>query len=404
MIPAHYLFSCPAGRRLHLGVSGSVAAYKSLDLLRAFTSIGLEVDVSLTSGARQFLTPLLFQSLGANVYAGMFAPDADPFGHLRPGQTAAAMLVCPATANILAKMAHGLAEDLLSCQALAFSGPLLVAPAMNARMWQSAATQANISILRQRGVLCIGPEQGTMACGESGNGRLAASGEIFIQTLRTLIPQDMAGKKVLLTLGPTREYFDAVRFWSNPSTGQMGACLAVAAWLRGAQVTVVCGPISLSLPTAISRHDVQSAAQMFEACHDLWPTMDIGCFSAAVADFAPVPYGPGKFKKEQTGTEPTFSFQATRDILRSIGDQKGSRQLIGFAAESTEHLQTNARRKLKQKNLDLIVANPVDQDGAGFAANSNRVWLLDRAGRSEQLPQLAKTDVAWRIWDWLRNM
>lgn len=404
MIASHYCFSHAKGRRLFLGVSGSVAAYKSVELLRAFTSIGVQVDVTLTQGAKQFVTPLLFCSLGANVYNDMFASKENVFEHLLPGQNADVMLICPATANILAKITHGLADDMLSCQALAFQGTVLVAPAMNGRMWQAKATQDNIALLQKRNVVCIGPSSGEMACGENGCGRLADSDTIFLQTLKALMPQDLAGKKILLTLGPTREYFDSVRFWSNPSTGKMGASLAVAAWLRGAEVTAVCGPGVVALPSVITVKNVVSARQMFSVCHELWQQMDIGCFTAAVADFAPVPYGNGKFKKETASAETVFPFQTTQDILYSIGKLKGTRKLIGFAAESVDVLQENARKKLKRKNLDLIVANPIDVTGVGFDSVENQAWLLDKNGNSEMLPKMAKTDLAWKIWDALCNM
>ncbi len=404
MIAKHYRFLSAKGRRLFLGVSGSVAAYKSVELLRAFTDVGVQVDVTLTQGARQFVTPLLFRSLGASVYDEMFTPKENVFEHLLPGQNADAMLVCPATANILAKITHGLADDMLSCQALAFQGTVLVAPAMNGRMWQAKATQDNIALLQKRGVVCISPASGEMACGESGCGRLAELDTIFLWTLKALIPQDLAGKKILLTLGPTREYFDSVRFWSNPSTGQMGASLAVAAWLRGAEVTAVCGPGTVSLPAGITVKNVVSAQQMFSVCHELWQQMDIGCFTAAVADFAPVPYGEGKFKKETAAGETVFAFQTTQDILYSIGKQKGTKKLIGFAAESADMLQENARKKLERKNLDLIVGNPIDKTGVGFGSMENQVWLLDKNGSSQMLPKMAKTELAWKIWDALCTM
>ena len=220
-------------KRLHLGVCGSVACYKAADLLRAWTGMGMHVSATLTPGARRFVTPLLFESLGATpVYEDMFSPGQDVFAHLEPGQHAHALVVAPASADALFRLAHGAAGDMLAAQILAFDGPVVIAPAMNPRMWSNPATQANIDILRQRGARIVTPACGGTACGELGEGRLAPLHDIFLASLHALSPQDMAGKRVMVTLGPTREAWDGVRFWSNPSTGLMGAALGVAAWLR----------------------------------------------------------------------------------------------------------------------------------------------------------------------------
>ncbi|MDE5879256.1 MAG: bifunctional phosphopantothenoylcysteine decarboxylase/phosphopantothenate--cysteine ligase CoaBC, partial [Desulfovibrio sp.] len=227
-----------AGRHLHLGVSGSVACYKAVELLRAWRRLDMEVSATLTAGAQEFVRPLLFASLGASpVYGGMFEPGQDVFAHLEPGRSADAMIVAPASAGLLSRLATGAASDMLSAQALAFAGPLLVAPAMNPRMWAHAATQENVARLRARGVTVVGPDTGAAACGDQGQGRLAGLSAIFLAALRALAPQDMAALRVLVTLGPTREPWDGVRYWSNPSSGRMGAALAACAWLRGATVT-----------------------------------------------------------------------------------------------------------------------------------------------------------------------
>lgn len=232
MIPLHYQFDTFHGKRIHLGVTGSIAAYKALDLTRAFLHLHLQTGVTLTDSARKFVTELSFGALGADpLYTDMFAAGSN-FDHLEPS-VADAFIVAPATANMVAKMAHGIADDLLSCQLLAYPGPILVAPAMNPRMWAATATQQNWDILGQRGVVRIDPDCGNVACGDTGQGRLAPLDEIFIRTLAALTPQDLRGRKVMVTLGPTREYFDKARFWSNPSSGIMGASLAVAAALRG---------------------------------------------------------------------------------------------------------------------------------------------------------------------------
>jgi phosphopantothenoylcysteine decarboxylase/phosphopantothenate--cysteine ligase len=400
----HLYFNTFSGKRVHLGVTGSIAAFKSLELLRMFKKCGLEVSVTLTSGAQEFIRGLSFEALGAyKVWEKMFPVGDDVFGHLEPGQAADAMLIAPASASTLANITYGLANEILSCQALAFDGPMLVAPAMNPRMWNAAATVENCEVLRRRGVKFIGPDCGDVACGDHGSGRLAPLEAIFCETLRTVAPDDLSGKKVLITLGPTREKWDAVRFWSNPSSGLMGASIAMAAWLRGADVTVVSGPVDWWFPADIKVVKVDSADQMFEAATSRWPDMDIGCLSAAVADFKPVPHGEHKFKKEGADNL-TVSFSPNRDILKTLGSmKKESQQLIGFAAE-TQNIEQSAQKKLHAKNLDLIVANPVNKPGAGFKSVTNSVYVCDKNGRSEEWPDLPKTEIAWRIWDLLQQV
>ncbi len=395
-------FSGFLGKRVHLGVTGSIAAYKALDLLRALIRCNIQVSVTLTESATKFVSPLSFEALGADcVYSTMFE-SKDVFAHLAPGQNCDCLAIVPATANILAKLAHGIADDLLSCQALAFSGSLIAAPAMNPKMWNAPATQENLKILSQRSLKLISPDFGDMACGESGKGRLADISLVTAQILREISPQDLTGKKILLTLGPTREAFDPARFWSNPSTGKMGVCLALAAWMRGAEVTAVCGPIDFELPSEIRRIDVQTARQMNEAVLEHWPDMDIACAAAAVADFAPVPYSAkGKYKKQGQAEELSFDFRKNPDILLNMSKAKGAEQLlIGFAAE-TENFEEQAKAKLQAKNLDMILCNPIAQEDCGFASSRNQVFYVDRQGRSEAWPQLAKSEVAWRIWDQL---
>lgn len=398
MIPDHYRFQAFHGKRVHLGVTGSIAAYKALDLTRAFLHQDIRVSATLTASARRFVTELSFGALGAiPVFTDLFAAGQD-YDHLEPG-AADAFVVAPATANIVAKMAHGLADDLLSCQLLAYAGPVLVAPAMNPRMWAAVATRENWDTLGRRGVCCIDPGCGGVACGDTGQGRLAPVEEIFVRTLAALSLQDLRGRKIMLTLGPTHEYFDRARFWSNPSTGTMGACLAVAAALRGAEVTAITGPTHLALPSMIRRVPVVSARDMFEAASDIFPTQDIGCFAAAVADFRPPTCQVDKFKKG--GTPLTLTFDRNPDILATLSAGKRPEQLtIGFAAEAQD-LEANAKAKLSRKNLNLIVANPIDEAGAGFASATNRVVVMDRHGRQESWPCLPKTEVAWRIWDWI---
>ncbi|BDQ37955.1 phosphopantothenoylcysteine decarboxylase [Pseudodesulfovibrio nedwellii] len=402
----HYTFAGFMGKRVHLGVTGSIAAYKVLDLVRSFQEADCMVSATLTESCTRFIQPLSFEALGASpVYTRMFKDtlgSETAFDHLEPGQVADVMVIAPASANTIAKLAFGLADDMLSCQALAFPGPKLIAPAMNPRMWSAPATQRNWAMLEELGYIRIQPESGHVACGDTGTGRLPSVDEILIATLKAISPQDLVGKKVLITLGPTREPWDAVRFWSNPSSGTMGACMAMAAYLRGADVTVVTGPTALSFPAGISRVSVTTAHQMFEACTDLWPGTDMGCLTAAVADYRPVPFGNEKFKKTTSdGSGITVAFEANQDILKTLGStKKTSQKLIGFAAE-TSNIRDEAARKLETKNLDLIAANDISKSGSGFGVATNQMFVLDAQGRKELWPQLPKTEVAWRLWDHL---
>lgn len=402
MQSAHLDFVGYGGRRIHLGVTGSVAAFKSIALMRRLLSTGASVGVTLTEAAAHFVTPLSFQALGADpVYTAMFESEAAHFAHLSPAQAADVLAVVPATADALARFAHGLAGDLLACQVLAFDGPLVVAPAMNPRLWQAAATRANWQTLLSRGVIGIEPDSGHMACGETGQGRLASDNALFATILKAVTPQDLAGKKVLVSLGPTREYFDAARFWSNPSTGRMGACLVMAAWLRGASVTVVSGPVSWWFPDDVTVLPVTSAAQMYEACLSHWPESDMAVMTAAVADFAPVPYpGGGKFKKATAKDgRPPISFEPTRDILAALGAAKTPGQvLVGFCAE-TGDLVSQGAAKRQAKRCDVMVANRIGTARTGFASASNQAVLLAADGREEHTDTIAKTELAWKIWD-----
>lgn len=402
---SHYAFAGFMGKLVHLGVTGSIAAYKALDLQRALLAADCRVSATITESGTQFATPLSFEALGASpVYTTMFNGSGGDavFAHLEPGQEADVMVIAPATAAIMAKLAHGMADDMLSCQALAFAGPKVIAPAMNPRMWENPATQRNWDILADLGFIRVSPECGDVACGDTGSGKLAPVDEIFIATLKALSPQDLAGQKVIVTLGPTREPWDAVRFWSNPSSGTMGGCMAMAAYLRGADVTVVAGPTALEFPSGISMVSVRTAQEMYSACMDMWPDMDIGCATAAVADYAPIPFGDTKFKKSASGDEGmTVDFTPNPDILKAMGQSKQEGQrLIGFAAE-TDNVSAEAGRKLQAKNLDMIAANDISQSGSGFGVATNQMIVLDTAGRKETWPQLAKTEVAWRLWDHL---
>jgi phosphopantothenoylcysteine decarboxylase/phosphopantothenate--cysteine ligase len=393
-------------KRLHLGVTGSIAAYKALELLRSLRKLGFQVNVTLTEAAARFVTPLSFQALGADlVYTGMFASDeGGPYGHLQPGQTAQAFVVAPCTADALARLAHGLAHEILCAQALAFEGPLVLAPAMNPRMWSHPATVANARVLQERGAHMVLPVSGEVACGDEGQGKLAPVDEILLAVCKALTTQDMAGMNVMVTLGPTQEPWDSVRLWTNRSTGLMGACLAQAAWLRGAKVHAVAGPGVPALPASIIRHDVTTARDMYDSAQALWPGMHCGLFSAAVADFAPEPYTGGKYKKRSQGGGLSVNFQRNPDILAALGSIAASDQrLLGFAAES-EELETRSRRKLHEKKVNLLAGNLVGGADAGFAAGTNRMFVCDCRGREEHWPLMPKADVAWRLLDWLLTL
>lgn len=400
---SHTAFTGFLGKRMHLGISGSIAAYKGLDLLRMFKDSGADVGVTLTESAQQFITPLSFEALGASpVFSTMYPVGDDVFGHLMPGEACHAFVIAPASATTIARLANGLADDMLACQALAFPEKLVIAPAMNPRMWHNAATQENVEKLRQRGHVIVEPGCGRTACMEEGQGRLAPVDDIYLHGLRALSPQDMAGQTVMITLGPTREKWDGVRFWSNPSSGTMGASFAIAAWLRGAEVHAICGAGTPWLPSVITRHDVTSAADMYQAADSLWKDMNIGVFTAAVADYAPVPFGDSKFKKG--GDDLTVSFTRTVDILKTLGNAKRDGQrVIGFAAE-TDNLHENMKKKLAAKNADIVVGNNVAKSGSGFGSATNEVCIVDRNGRQEDWPVAPKPEVAWRVFDWLLQL
>ena len=401
---SHLLFTRYAGKRLHLGVCGSIACYKALDLVRRWRDAGLDLGATLTASAQQFLTPLAFEALGASpVYAAMFPEgpaglDRDIFPHLSPGASAHAFAIVAASATTLARLAHGLGDEILSCQALAFSGPLVLAPAMNPRMWANPATQENWAKLRQRGHILVEPVCGRVACMDEGGGRLADTRDIFLAVLKAASPQDMQGQTVVVTLGPTREFWDDIRFWSNPSTGTMGASLAVAAYLRGATVHAVAGPGSPWLPAGIVRHDVVSAQDMFEAASAVWPTADVGVFTAAVADFSPEPWGKGKFKKASAAAEGLrVNFKGNPDILKTLATaKKPGQKVVGFAAEPS-NLEEAALQKRAAKNADMIVGNLL----TSFTTPDNTVFVADKTGRQEHWPAMSKPDTAWRIYDWL---
>lgn len=398
-------FQYYAGKRLHIGVCGSISAYRVAELIHRFKDCGISMSVTLTPSARKFITALTFETLGAfPVYTDMFT-GLEPFEHLEPGQTANGMLIAPASATSIARIAHGLAGEMLACQALAFDGPVLIAPAMNRKMWQNPATEANAEILLNRGFSFVGPDCGRMACKDEGPGRLARLEQIYLATLKILTEQDLFGQKVMVTLGPTAEAWDAVRLWTNSSSGTMGAALATVAWLRGAEVhAIVGGGVNVSLPQDddFFVYHTQSTEQMYEQASALWSEMDMGIFTAAVADFRPEPYmqGADKFKKERTEEKLSINFLANQDILKSMGEQKSDTQkIMGFAAESgseKEKLEASMRRKMENKNCDMIVGNFLS-DAIGQSHNSIMVMNAKSSANVDFWSNMPKTDIAWDL-------
>lgn len=391
--------------RITLGVTGGIAAYKSAELVRRLQDEGHSIQVVMTRAAREFITPLTFAALsGQRVITDLFSNQPGGEGsldsaidHIAVAQRTDLLLVAPATADILAKFARGVADDFLSTLYLAVTAPVVVAPAMNVNMWQHAATQENVAALRARGVRIVEPSAGYLACGMIGAGRLAEQDEI-LKAVREVLKteQDLAGETVLVTAGPTCEDIDPVRFLTNRSTGKMGYAVAAAAAQRGAKVLLVSGPTSLETPQGVERVDVRSAEEMQRAVHARFAGSTIAVFAAAVADYRPAEKASQKIKRGKDGL--TLKLEPNPDILASMSREKGDRLVVGFAAE-TEHVAENARKKLTQKNADLIVANDVSAEDAGFDVDTNVVTLFSRDGRDLPLPKLSKAEVAQRILD-----
>lgn len=390
--------------RIALGVSGGIAAYKAVEVLRGLQKAGCSVRVAMTQRACEFVTPLTFRALsGAHVLVDDYAPDnPDPIAHINFGQTIDLLLIAPATANILAKMANGVADDFLTSAYLAAKAPVLVAPAMNTSMWEHPATQRNIERLRADGVRFVEPDAGEMACGTVGPGRLSDP-EIIVRAALALVAttnssRDLTGEKILITAGATREEIDPVRFISNHSSGKMGFALAEAARDRGADVTVVAGTTAAATPSGVRVIRGTSAAAMYDEVMKAKSTATVFVAAAAVADYRPVMRTGVKIKKSDETL--SIELEPTADILAAVAAERHPGQLIvGFAAETNDVVQ-HARRKLERKGLDLIVANDITAEGAGFDSNTNIVTLIE-SGPTQPvaLPKLSKREVANRILD-----
>ncbi len=369
-------------RRIVLGVSGGIAAYKAPDLVRRLRERGAEVQVVMTAGAQRFVTPTTFQAVaGREVRAELWDPAAEAaMGHIELARWADLILLAPATADLIARLSSGRADDLLTTLVLATEAKVALAPAMNRLMWSHPATQANIAILRHRGVDVLGPGRGEQACGETGDGRMLEPLEI-VAGVERLLPNEegaaLAGKRVLITAGPTRERLDPVRYISNRSSGKMGFALAEAARAAGAEVTLVAGPVSLPTPNGVKRIDVESAAQMQEAVDGAVGTADVFIGTAAVADYRPAVVAERKIKK--SGERVEIVLERTPDILASVAARAQRPFVVGFAAE-THDVETYARGKLESKNLDLIAANEVGDDKV-FDRDDNALIVLWRDGR-----------------------
>ena len=388
--------------KIALGVSGGIAAYKAAEVLRLLQDRGLRVQVSMTEAAQEFVRPLTFAALsGEKVITGMFeagaeSPNIDSaIEHISVAQSIDALLVVPATADVIAKFAQGIANDFLSTLYLATTAPVVIAPAMNVNMWNHPATQANLEVLKKRGVRIVEPGEGYLACGMTGPGRLAENDLIVAAVLETLgISQELAGETVLITAGPTREKIDPVRYLTNRSSGRMGSALAEAALRRGARVLLVSGPVAIDPPAGAELTRVETAEQMRDAVLQLLPQATIVIKTAAVADFRPKSVADQKLKRKGPLT---LDLEPTPDILAELSRRKTAQLIIGFAAE-TENVLENARKKLSTKALDAIVVNDVSRQGIGFDSERNAVTIITHDEVIE-VPETTKLEVAQRVLD-----
>jgi phosphopantothenoylcysteine decarboxylase/phosphopantothenate--cysteine ligase len=384
------------GKNVVLGVTGSIAAYKAVDIASKLTQKGITVDVVMTKAAREFVTPLTFRSITHRPVVTDMFDLASEFSveHVALAEKADVVVIAPATANTIAKLAAGIADEMICCTVLATKAPVIVAPAMDAGMWQNAVTQENINRLRSRGFIIVGPGYGRLASGLVGMGRLIENEEILGTIFQVLGRKgDLANKQVVVSAGGTQEPIDLVRFVGNRSSGKMGYAMAEAARDRGAVVTLVTGPTALPPPPGIDIMQVQTAAQMRDAVLKATAAADVLIMSAAVADYRPATVAEGKIKREAETL--TLEMVKTSDIL---GEVKGDIIKVGFAAESSDVINRGTE-KLKRKHLDLIVVNDITAKDSGFDADTNRVAFIDRGGKVEQLPLMLKSEVAHKILD-----
>ena len=387
-----------SGKRILLGVTGSIAAYKAVEVLRRLQEQGAEVRVVMTRNACRFVSQMTFEALsGYPVLTDDYDPhERQRIGHIDVTSGIDLALIAPATANIIGKIAAGIADDTLTSALMALACPLMIAPAMNDRMYRNAILQRNLASLRDHGVRFIEPDEGKLACGTMGQGRLAEVGRIIDAVSASFLPRDFAGVTVLVTAGPTREPIDAVRFISNPSTGKMGYALARVARDRGAKVILISGPTALTPPADVTFIPIISAADLHRAVMEQVGAADIVVMAAAVSDFRPIAVSDRKIKKEAAPA--TLTLERTADILQQLGEMPRKCLLVGFAAE-TDNVLDNASRKLRAKNLDMVVVNDLLTIGAGFGSDTNVVTIIDRTGMTTPLPLLDKAEVASRVLD-----
>ena len=382
-------------KKIALAVSAGIAAYKAVELLRMLVKEGADVRVVMSANAGQFITPLTFESLSENpVYHQLFNSERSAdMEHIRVAENADLMLVVPATASTLGKMANGLADDALSNLYLAFKGPVMAAPAMNEGMWGNLAVRKNIEQLKSRGVEFIDPEEGELACGTTGPGRLADLDRIFSRVKSRFEKlQDLRGIKILVTAGPTHEPLDPVRYLSNPSSGKMGYAIAGQAQARGGEVVLISGPTHLKPPTGVGLKSCKTAEEMNQLVQEFLPECDALIMSAAVGDFTAEKLEKEKIKK-QSGEGRTLNLVPTKDILMEVSKVKTHQFVVGFAAE-TQNLVQSALEKLRNKKLDLIVANDISAPGIGFQSDNNQVTLIDADEKIENLPRMSKKEIA----------
>jgi phosphopantothenoylcysteine decarboxylase/phosphopantothenate--cysteine ligase len=386
-------------RRVLLGVTGGIGAYKAAELVRCFVREGADVSVVMTGSATQFITPLTLETLSRNpVGLDMFSlTEERTIGHIERAQNADIFVVAPATANYIGKAANGIADDLLTTITLAIHCPVVIAPAMNSKMWSHPAVAANLDVLCSRGVTVVPPEEGELACGEEGTGRLAELDRIVSAAAGSLSKGDLEGIRILVTAGPTRESVDPVRFLSNRSTGKMGFALAEAAAARGAVVVLISGPVALDAPPVTAHVKVTTGEEMLREVKTALQGSQWLIMAAAVADFRPSEPRRGKLKKKGMDSL-TLELSRNPDILEGVSDLKAGRLFVGFAAETSD-LLASAERKLRQKNLDLIIANDISGDQTGFASDDNAATILDAEGNLEDLPRMPKRIMADRILD-----
>jgi phosphopantothenoylcysteine decarboxylase/phosphopantothenate--cysteine ligase len=386
------------GKHILLGVSGSIAAYKAVDILRRLREQGGEVNVVMTKNAARFVSRLTFEALsGKPVFWDEFQEaERKGIGHIDITAGLDLAIVAPATANIIGKIASGIADDALTTALMATACPLIIAPAMNDRMYRNAVVQKNIAFLKEQGIRFVEPDTGPLACGTTGQGRLAEIENIVQTVSSALSARDLAGITVLVTAGPTRESIDAVRFISNPSTGKMGYAIAEAARDRGASVILISGPTAIAPPAGVTLISVQSASDMHKAVMDHMEGTQVVVMAAAVSDFKPTFSSDRKIKKHEAPT--MINLERTEDILSAVAKSPGKKLLVGFAAE-TDNVLDNAIQKLRSKNLDMIVVNDLMKKGAGFGTDTNAVIIIDRAGVRAELPLMPKREIARRIID-----